>query len=158
MNKYPSGYALVSLISVFGWIIIVASIIGGLFMLSSAPAGMRYIGWIVAIAGSVQGLLLSGMGAIGLAILDGSIAQQGILSVLNERGSVSSSKSSHPIENDIDNDLKPLPDNKQEAPTQDYRGVRMDYMRISGKYMVEGKTFEDKFSARRYVDEIVRNR
>lgn len=78
MNKYPSGYALVSLISVFGWIVIVVSIIGGLVMLASAPVGMRYIGWTIAIAGSVQGLLLSGMGAIGLAILDGSIAQQEI--------------------------------------------------------------------------------
>jgi hypothetical protein len=76
MNKYSSGYAAISVISFFGWIVIAVSIIGGIAVLSNAPPGLGYMGWIIAVAGAVQGLLLLGMGAIGLAILDGSIAQQ----------------------------------------------------------------------------------
>jgi hypothetical protein len=79
MNKYASGYTAMGLISVVGWLVIAVSLIGGIAMAGTMPRGMGYIGFIVAIAGAVQGLLLLGVGALGLAILDGSIAQQEII-------------------------------------------------------------------------------
>lgn len=76
MNRYASGYTLISLISVIGWLAIVLSVVGGIIIGVNAPRGAGYIGFTLAIAGSFQGLLLLGVGAIGQAVLDGSIAQQ----------------------------------------------------------------------------------
>lgn len=76
MKKYSSGYALIWLISLLGSVLIVISVLGGLYIGLKAPPGMEYLGLLVVIGGSVQGLLLIGVGAIGTAILDGSIAQQ----------------------------------------------------------------------------------
>jgi hypothetical protein len=80
MNKYASGYTLIQILSVIGWLIIVVSIFGGIFIASNAVRGMGWVGISVAIGGSFQGLLLLGIGAIGTAILDGSIALQNLLS------------------------------------------------------------------------------
>lgn len=76
MNKYASGYTLIQILSVIGWLIIIVSIIGGVLIASNADRGMGWVGISVAVAGSFQGLLLLGMGAIGTAILDGSVASQ----------------------------------------------------------------------------------
>lgn len=73
MNRYASGYTLISLISVIGWLAIALSLIGGIIIGANAPRGLGYIGFTIAITGSFQGLLLLGVGAIGAAILDGAI-------------------------------------------------------------------------------------
>jgi hypothetical protein len=82
MNKYSSGYTSIALISVFGWIVIAVSVVGGVIVLANAPPDIGYVGWIIVVAGGVQGLILLGMGAIGLSILEGSVAQQDSLKVL----------------------------------------------------------------------------
>ena len=76
MNKYASGYTAMGIISLFGWIVIVISVIGGYVIGGSMPRGEGYIGLIIVVCGLVQGVLLLGVGAIGSAILDGSAAQQ----------------------------------------------------------------------------------
>ena len=73
MNKYASGYTAMGIISLFGWIVIVISVIGG-YVIGNITEG--YIGLITVVCGLVQGVLLLGVGAIGSAILDGSAAQQ----------------------------------------------------------------------------------
>lgn len=82
MNKYANGYTAIAMISVFGWVVIAVSVVGGVITLADDQSGMAFFGWSVIVAGTVQGLLLLGMGAIGLAILDGSVAQQDSLKVL----------------------------------------------------------------------------
>jgi hypothetical protein len=82
MNKYASGYTAISIITVFGWITICASVIIGLIILLNARNDAGYIGLILGAAGAVQGLLLLGMGSIGLALLDGSASQQRIETIL----------------------------------------------------------------------------
>lgn len=76
MNKYASGYTLIQILSAIGWLIILISVVGGIFIASNAERGMGWVGISVGVAGSFQGLLLLGMGAIGTAILDGSLASQ----------------------------------------------------------------------------------
>jgi hypothetical protein len=92
MGKYASGYVLTAAMSVLGAIVIVVSIIGGLVVMSNAPRGEEGLGWVLIIAGSVQGFLLIGIGAIGTAILDGSVAQQDLLSNQISTGAVKSHK------------------------------------------------------------------
>lgn len=91
MNRYASGYTLVSLISIFGWGVVAVSLVGGLSWASSAPEGLGYIGFIVAVSGVVQGIILLGIGAIGLAILDGSVATQRSFERQEQSGNSSSS-------------------------------------------------------------------
>ena len=43
-----------------------------------------------------------------------------------------------------------------EPSVQEYRGVRLDYMRISGKYMVGDKAFGDKAAAMLFIDDFLR--
>ena len=42
---------------------------------------------------------------------------------------------------------------KEEPSVQEYRGVRLNYMKITGKYMVEEKLFSDKDAAMKFIDE-----
>ena len=88
MNKYASGYTLIQILSVIGWFVIAISVIGGIFILSNAERGMGWVGISVAVAGSFQGLLLLGIGAIGTAILDGSVAQQEVAANISKKDSV----------------------------------------------------------------------
>ena len=80
MSKYSSGYSLMQMLPVLGWIVIAISLIGGISIGSNAPRGMGGIGFLVAIIGGFQGFMLLVLWAIGTAILDGSIAQQDLLS------------------------------------------------------------------------------
>lgn len=84
MNRYASGYKMISLISVIGFFAIAISVVGGIIIGSNAPRGLGYVGFVIVIAGSFQGLLLLVVGVIGQAILDGSNAQQDALSAIKE--------------------------------------------------------------------------
>jgi hypothetical protein len=84
MKRYSSGYVLISLNSLIGWITIIFSIIGGIIIVVNAERGLEFIGFIVMVAGPIQGLILLGFGAVGKAILDGSLAQQDSLSSIKE--------------------------------------------------------------------------
>lgn len=92
MNKYASGYTLIQILSVIGWFVIVISVIGGIFISLNAERGMVWVGISVAVAGSFQGLLLLGIGAVGTAILDGSVASQRNIEI-QERSNLSNSNS-----------------------------------------------------------------
>lgn len=78
MNKYASGYTFISAIYVIGWVLVALSLVGGFVIGANAPTGLGFLGWIVAVAGLFQGVVLLGMSAIGKAVLDGSLALQGI--------------------------------------------------------------------------------
>lgn len=78
MNKYASGYLLLSILMVAGGIIFFISLMAGFVLLVNLPDGMGFVGLLVAIFGSFQGLMLFGAAVVGSAVLDGSIAQQRI--------------------------------------------------------------------------------
>lgn len=75
MNRYASGYALIQVLSVVGWLVIALSMIGAIIVASNAPRDMGWVGFVVFIAGGFQGLMLIGVGAIGSAVLDGATSQ-----------------------------------------------------------------------------------
>ena len=83
MRKYSTGYIIINVISFIGFLTVVVSLFGGIIFVANAPNGMSYLGWLFTIGGSIQGMMLIGMGSIGLAILDGSIAQQHSLNKLD---------------------------------------------------------------------------
>ena len=76
MNKYASGYSALSVISGFGWLVMIGSVFGGIITAKTLSTDMEWVGFLVAGAGITQGLFLFGMAAIGKAILDGSLSQQ----------------------------------------------------------------------------------
>lgn len=85
MNRYASGYTLCSLLSIFGFAAIALSTICSFFFIYmyvsiDIPGGEFLLGiaFVILIFGFFQGITSLGMGAIGRAILDGSVAQQEI--------------------------------------------------------------------------------
>jgi chitinase len=76
MNKYSSGYALMQMLSLLGVIVIVCSVVLGIFIFAMNDRLSDFMGITAIIYGGFSGLVLMGMGAIGGAILDGSMSQQ----------------------------------------------------------------------------------
>lgn len=103
---------------------------------------MGWVGISVAIAGSFQGLLLLGMGAIGTAILDGSLAQQKIAGSYDSLSSTTSQS------------------NQSVATSPDYVRIK----NYKGKIILRGPSgivisgydsqFKNIIEAERHIDEI----
>lgn len=76
MNKYSSGYALMDIMGALGVLVIVCSVGLGIFIFAMNDRLSEFVGITAIIYGGFSGLVLMGMGAIGGAILDGSVSQQ----------------------------------------------------------------------------------
>lgn len=77
MKRYASGYALLNICSSIGSLIIFFSVIGAIAAYNISEE--TWMAVLVFAVGAFQGLILMGLSAIGVAILDGSTAQQALL-------------------------------------------------------------------------------
>lgn len=159
MNKYSSGYTAISIISFLGWIVIIVSIIGGAVIGLGADRGMGFVGLVVAGAGVVQGLLLLGVGTLGLSILDGSIAQQSILKILEGEGSENNFKASGAIPSaknysDGSNLIKSTSPSTVKRHIKNYKGIEITRGQ-DGVYIEENK-FANVLEAEKWVNQKAR--
>lgn len=153
MNKYASGYTLLQVLSGAGWLVLVASIIGGIFVGANAPRNMGWIGFVVAIAGGFQGLLLIGVSAIGDAVLDGSVAQQ---EARDHARNKNSDASSADYQKEILHLGRCLVASSMGVPGGEYIGTYKGIALISdvsGKIKIDKEVFGSADLARIYIDD-----
>lgn len=58
-------------------------------------------------------------------------------------------------ETDTKDSIRLPPRDDVEPSEQEYRGIKLNYMKITGKYMVEERIFSSKGDAMRYIDEML---
>ena len=148
MNKYDSGYVLTQALSVVGWLVIVLSVVCGAVVGFNVSNDMGWIGFVIAIVGGFQGLLLIGAGTIGAAILDGSVAQQEILS---KQASLNAHNSGKQIESQVENLLRLILGNSHGKPglafQEQYMGTSI-FKSESGVFITNDTAFEARELAR----------
>ena len=80
-DKYTFGYFAMGVLSLFGAVTVAASIFLAIKLASEGNLGSGVVAAAVFFVGSAQGLIVIGLGSIGGALLDGSVAQQELLSL-----------------------------------------------------------------------------
>jgi hypothetical protein len=153
MNKYSSGYALMQMLSLLGILVIVCSVGLGIFIFAMNDRLSEFVGITAIIYGGFSGLVLMGMGAIGGAILDGSVSQQRtekeIVWLIEE---VRSSKS---VERSVSTDTFKKNTKSEDAVIKNYKGYRI--FSKSDIFYIEGVNgiYKDISGAENYVDKLL---
>jgi hypothetical protein len=176
VNKYSSGYTLCSLLSIFGVIVIVVSTLCALFLFFvyfsadlRGGAQVLGIGVVVLLFGFFQGITSLGIGAIGRALLDGSIAQQEVAQKIAALPVAAVSNLPPPYWNKpaeersntptgsnfstLQTDLKPFrPAGDMQAFSEDvHEGVNIRCYYQRGEYVVDGYSFYSLKDAKDYI-------
>ena len=84
-DKYSFGYIAMGVLSLFGAVTVAASIFLAIKLASEGNLGSGVVAAAVFFVGSAQGLIVIGLGSIGGALLDGSVAQQELLSLAKDK-------------------------------------------------------------------------
>ena len=152
MNKYSSGYALMQMLSLLGVIVIVCSVVLGIFIFAMNDRLSDFFGITAIIYGGFSGLVLMGMGAIGGAILDGSVSQQRteqeiarlVKHMIKDGGEVSAAPKYISPKNSFGNSLDRI---------KNYKGY--DIFRKGDIFVIKetGTSFESVLDAEKWVDE-----
>jgi hypothetical protein len=176
VNKYSSGYTLCSLVSIFGVIVIVISTLCAFFFFfvyfsTDLPGGATVLGMgvVFLLFGFFQGITSLGIGAIGRALLDGSIAQQEVAQSIaalpvaavsqlpppswnkptEERSSTRAGSNSSSLRTDL-KPFRPAGD-MQAFKEEVYEGVKIRFYYQRGEYVVDEYSFYSQGDAKHYI-------
>lgn len=149
MNKYSSGYILLSFLTVIGALVSFVSIAFGVYIFFESPRGVGYTGIIIAIGGFIQGLFLYGVAEIGRAILDGSLAQQDLLKLMSKAPELSSGVVQ---KNSGEGGYPILPSS---GIVKSYKGHKI--VKIDNNFSIEGMegtNFDTVLAAEKWIDTV----
>ncbi|PWL19804.1 MAG: hypothetical protein DCO81_07725 [Candidatus Aquiluna sp. XM-24bin5] len=150
MNKYSSGYNLITFVSFLGALVAIGSIGFGVFVFVESPRGLEYTGIFIAVGGFIQGLFLLGFAEIGRAILDGSLAQQELLKAISKFPDQSSGE----IRNTRNEDKK-YPVLPSSGTVKSYKGYRI--IKNDNNFSIEGiiePNFDNVLAAEKWIDKL----
>lgn len=157
MKKYSSGYALMDIMGALGVLVIVCSVGLGIFIFAMNDRLSEFVGITAIIYGGFSGLVLMGMGAIGGAILDGSVSQQNTereIARLVEEMRNSKNDGSYQYSYVKNNDIIAEEIKQEEPLVENYKGYEI--IKNSSTCYIKGIVDPDNFrsieAAQRWID------